>query len=53
MSAIPIINADRKYSRDEIKKWIAGNFCRCTGYQKIVMRSKRPGEAVAEKGLLK
>jgi carbon-monoxide dehydrogenase small subunit len=54
MSAIPIINADRKYSRDEIKKWIAGNFCRCTGYQKIVDAIEKTQEKrLREKGLLK
>lgn len=53
MASVPIINADRKYSRDEIRKWIAGNFCRCTGYERIVDAIEKTQEKrLKEKGLL-
>lgn len=35
MSSMPIIESDEEYTRDEIRKQIAGNFCRCTGYENI------------------
>ena len=36
MASIPIIESDTPSSRTEIKKQIAGNLCRCTGYEHIV-----------------
>jgi carbon-monoxide dehydrogenase small subunit len=36
MASIPIIESDIPASRDEIKRQIAGNLCRCTGYEHIV-----------------
>ena len=36
MASIPIINSDTRASRTEIKRQIAGNLCRCTGYEHIV-----------------
>lgn len=36
MSSIPIITNEHPYTRDEIRKHIAGNLCRCTGYSKII-----------------
>lgn len=36
MSSIPIITSDTIASRDEIRKSVAGNLCRCTGYEKII-----------------
>ncbi|WP_320128056.1 xanthine dehydrogenase subunit XdhC [uncultured Sphaerochaeta sp.] len=36
MSSLPIINSDTPYSREEIRKQVSGNLCRCTGYDKIV-----------------
>lgn len=36
MSSIPIITKEEPSSREEIRKQIAGNLCRCTGYEKIV-----------------
>ncbi len=35
MSSMPILESDEEYTRDEIRKQIAGNFCRCTGYENI------------------
>ena len=36
MSSIPIITNEEIASRDEIRKQVAGNLCRCTGYDKII-----------------
>ena len=36
MASIPIITKDEPASRDEIRKQVAGNLCRCTGYDKII-----------------
>jgi len=36
-------------SEDEIRRGIAGNICRCTGYQNIVQATK----SVASKGVLR
>jgi carbon-monoxide dehydrogenase small subunit len=36
MSSIPIITSEEIASRDEIRKQVAGNLCRCTGYDKII-----------------
>lgn len=36
MSSIPILEDEKEYTREEIKKQISGNFCRCTGYENII-----------------
>lgn len=36
MTALDILKKNPKPSREEIRKGISGNLCRCTGYQKIV-----------------
>ncbi len=36
MASIPIINKEEVATRDEIRKQVAGNLCRCTGYDKII-----------------
>ena len=36
MSSIPIITSDTPASREEIRKQVSGNLCRCTGYENIV-----------------
>jgi carbon-monoxide dehydrogenase small subunit len=36
MSSIPIISKETPSTREEIRKQISGNLCRCTGYEKIV-----------------
>jgi carbon-monoxide dehydrogenase small subunit len=36
MSAVNLLNDTPKPSEREIREGIAGNFCRCTGYQHIV-----------------
>ncbi|HZJ87897.1 MAG TPA: xanthine dehydrogenase subunit XdhC [Sphaerochaeta sp.] len=36
MASIPILQSDTPATRDEIRRQIAGNLCRCTGYEQIV-----------------
>jgi carbon-monoxide dehydrogenase small subunit len=36
MSGVHLLNENPKPSEQEIREGIAGNFCRCTGYQHIV-----------------
>jgi carbon-monoxide dehydrogenase small subunit len=36
MSAIDLLDTIAKPSEDEIRSWLEGNLCRCTGYHNIV-----------------
>lgn len=36
MSATAIVESDKNYNRDEIRKLLAGNLCRCTGYENLI-----------------
>jgi len=36
MSAIDLLNKNKNPSEQEIRDWLEGNICRCTGYQGIV-----------------
>ncbi|MGE4453271.1 MAG: xanthine dehydrogenase subunit XdhC [Sphaerochaeta sp.] len=50
MSSIPIINKDTPSTREEIRKQVAGNLCRCTGYEHIVDAiEKTQKKRIAEK----
>jgi len=50
MSSLPIITQDTPSTREEIRKQIAGNLCRCTGYEKIVNAiEKTQAKRIAEK----
>ena len=40
MSAIDLIKTQKNPSEEEIRKWLEGNICRCTGYQNIVAAVK-------------
>ena len=40
MSAIDLLNNNKKPSDAEIRDWLEGNICRCTGYQNIVAAVK-------------
>lgn len=41
MSATQILQANREFSDDEIKKLMSGNLCRCTGYENIFRAVKK------------
>ena len=40
MSAVDLIQNNKKPSDTEIREWLEGNICRCTGYQNIVAAVK-------------
>ena len=40
MSAVDLIKNKKKPSDQEIRDWLEGNICRCTGYQNIVAAVK-------------
>ena len=40
MSAVDLLNNKKKPSDKEIRDWLEGNICRCTGYQNIVAAVK-------------
>ena len=36
MAAKALLDANPKPTDDEIREWMLGNLCRCTGYYKII-----------------
>ncbi len=36
MSAVDLVKKNPKASEHEIREWLEGNICRCTGYHNIV-----------------
>ena len=40
MSAVDLLNKNKDPSEQEIRDWLEGNICRCTGYQGIVAAVK-------------
>jgi carbon-monoxide dehydrogenase small subunit len=36
MTAQALLNENPRPTREEVKRWMAGNLCRCTGYYKII-----------------
>ena len=40
MSAVDLLKNNKKPSNTEIRDWLEGNICRCTGYQNIVAAVK-------------
>ncbi len=36
MAALELVEQQPQASREEVRAWISGNYCRCTGYQAIV-----------------
>lgn len=46
MSATAIIESGKSYTRNEIRRLLSGNLCRCTGYENIVTAVEK---ALAEK----
>ncbi|MDL2236015.1 (2Fe-2S)-binding protein [Christensenellaceae bacterium OttesenSCG-928-L17] len=36
MTAVEILESGRNYTREELRKQLAGHLCRCTGYENII-----------------
>ncbi|HXP30462.1 MAG TPA: (2Fe-2S)-binding protein [Stellaceae bacterium] len=47
MSAIDLANRNKSPTEDQIRHWLEGNICRCTGYHNIVKAIKAGAEAMA------
>jgi len=46
MSALDLVKQNPDPTMGEIRVWLEGNFCRCTGYQNIVRAIKAGAEAM-------
>lgn len=49
MVALELLNRNQNPTREEIRKWIEGNICRCTGYVKIVDAIELAAKKIREK----
>jgi aerobic carbon-monoxide dehydrogenase small subunit len=47
MSAVDLAKQNKNPSEQEIREWLEGNLCRCTGYHNIVKAIKAGAEAMA------
>ncbi len=47
MSAIDLVNGNPAPSERDIREWLEGNICRCTGYHNIVKAIKAGAQAMA------
>lgn len=48
MSALDLVNVNSDPSEQEIREWLEGNLCRCTGYHNIVKSIQAGAEAMRE-----
>jgi carbon-monoxide dehydrogenase small subunit len=48
MLATALLREERKPDREEIRRWIGSNICRCTGYEMIMESVERAAEALEE-----
>ena len=46
MSALDLVEQNPEPSEKEIREWLEGNLCRCTGYQNIVRAVKAGAESM-------
>jgi carbon-monoxide dehydrogenase small subunit len=50
IAAKALLDADPDPSPERIRNWLAGNLCRCTGYDKIVAAVQRAARAMTSDG---
>jgi aerobic carbon-monoxide dehydrogenase small subunit len=50
MSAVDLIQHNPKPSEREIREWLEGNLCRCTGYHNIVKAISAAADTMAQAG---
>ena len=53
MSAVDLANRNNNPSEYEVRKWLEGNFCRCTGYHNIVKAIRAGTQAMSYEGMNK
>jgi carbon-monoxide dehydrogenase small subunit len=46
MSALDLVKNNANPSEDDIRDWLEGNICRCTGYHNIVKSIKAGAQAM-------
>ncbi len=46
MSAVDLVNRNSNPSEREVREWLEGNFCRCTGYHNIVKAIQAGAQAM-------
>ena len=46
MSALDLIDQNPEPSESDIREWLEGNLCRCTGYDSIVKAVRAGAEAM-------
>ena len=46
MSALDLVNRNPDPSEDDVRHWLDGNFCRCTGYHNIVLAVRAGASAM-------
>jgi carbon-monoxide dehydrogenase small subunit len=51
MSAVDLCRRTSKPSEHDVRHWLEGNLCRCTGYHNIVKAVQAGGAAMAAKGV--
>ena len=51
LSSKALLDSNPNPSREEIKRAIAGNLCRCTGYKKIVEAVEAASETISKEGV--
>ena len=48
MSALDLVSINPDPSESEVREWLEGNLCRCTGYQNIVIAIQAGARAMRE-----
>jgi carbon-monoxide dehydrogenase small subunit len=54
MAAADLLETHTDASREEVRAWMSGNYCRCTGYQAIidavcdVLKSRKAAAALGQ-----
>jgi carbon-monoxide dehydrogenase small subunit len=51
MTTFELLQTHPRPSVDEIKDWLSGNLCRCTGYQDILESVQLAAERLSSEGV--
>jgi carbon-monoxide dehydrogenase small subunit len=46
LSAVDLASRDKRPSEADVRKWLDGNLCRCTGYHNIVRAVQAGAQAM-------